>query len=50
VAIGDHDYLVPVQAEVRTRQGKRYLVKNELEFRDYKKYGAASSIKFGEPE
>jgi len=50
VAIGDHDYLVPVQADVRTRQGKRYLIKNELEFRDYKKYGAASSIKFGEPE
>ena len=50
VAIGDHDYLVPVQAEVRTRQGKRYLIKNELEFRDYKKYGAASSITFGEPE
>jgi hypothetical protein len=49
VAIGDHDHLVPIAAEVRTLQGKRYQIRNEMEFRNYKRYGAQSSIKFAEP-
>jgi len=46
VTIGDHDFLLPIAGEVDVRQGKRFLVRNQMEFRDYKRYGAESNIKF----
>ena len=49
VAIGDHDHMMPVAAQLLVRQGKRYLVRNDVEFREYKRYGAASSIRFADP-
>ena len=48
VAIGDHDHMMPVTAELQVRQGKRYLVRNDVEFREYRRYAAESSIRFGE--
>ncbi|HEU0122810.1 MAG TPA: hypothetical protein VFQ91_19925 [Bryobacteraceae bacterium] len=42
-------FMLPLRAEVRMRAGKD-LVKNEVEFRMYRKFGADSSIKFDTPE
>jgi hypothetical protein len=46
VNIADHDFLLPIAGEVDVRQGKRFLVRNQIEFRDYKRYGAESNIRF----
>jgi VWFA-related protein len=46
VAVGAHDYMLPVSAEMLVRMGKRSLVRNEINFRDYRRFGAESSIKF----
>jgi VWFA-related protein len=46
VAVGEHDYMLPVSAEMLVRMGKRALVRNETNFRDYRRFGAESSIKF----
>jgi VWFA-related protein len=43
VAIGAHDYLMPIRGTVSLRQGKKEGVLNEIEFRDYKRY--ASKVK-----
>jgi hypothetical protein len=43
--IGDSDYLVPLKVVVTSRTTK-YLSKNEVEFRLYKKFGADATIKF----
>ncbi len=42
-------FMLPLRAEVRMRAGKE-LVKNEVEFRMYRKFGTDSSIKFDIPE
>jgi hypothetical protein len=42
-------FMLPLRAEVRMRAGKE-LVKNEVEFRMYRKFGSDSSIKFDTPE
>ena len=42
-------FMLPLRAEVRMRAGKE-LVKNEVEFRLYRKFGADTSIKFDTPE
>ena len=42
-------FMLPLRAEVRMRAGKD-LVKNEVEFRMYRKFGADTSIKFDTPE
>jgi hypothetical protein len=47
--IGDHEYVLPLRAEVRSRSG-RAQVKNEVEFRMYRKFGAEASITFDTPE
>ncbi len=39
------DFVLPLRATMRMREGK-YLVKNEAEFRLYRKFGAEASIKF----
>jgi VWFA-related protein len=44
VAINGHDYLLPISAEVRVRQGRREAVMNTIEFRDYRRFGSAMKI------
>lgn len=47
--ISGSKFMLPLRAEVRMRAGKD-LVKNEVEFRLYRKFGADTSIKFDTPE
>ena len=47
IAINGHDYLMPIRGSVGLRKGKREAVINEIEFRDYKRYGSQSRISFG---
>lgn len=47
--ISGSKFMLPLRAEVRMRSGKD-LVKNEVEFRLYRKFGADTSIKFDTPE
>ena len=49
VKIGDRTYLLPLRAEVRMRS-EHYLTRNDVEFRQYRKYSADSSITFDTPE
>jgi len=44
--IGDADYLLPLQFELRSREGK-LLVKNDVDYDNYRKFTADSSIIFG---
>jgi hypothetical protein len=44
--IGDADYLLPLQFELRSREG-RLLVKNDVDYNSYRKFTAESSITFG---
>ncbi len=46
LAIGDHDYLLPITGQVKVTQGKRTHVLNEMEFRDYRRFAAESSLRF----
>lgn len=46
IAIGDHDYLLPVTGSMRVEKGRHMVVLNEFEFRDYKRYVAQSSVKY----
>jgi hypothetical protein len=46
--ISGSKFMLPLRAEVRMRAGKD-LVKNEVEFRLYRKFGADTSIKFDVP-
>lgn len=43
--IADKPFLLPLRAEVRMREG-RFLVKNQVEFRNYRKFGAEATITF----
>jgi hypothetical protein len=38
---------MPIRGTVSLRKGKREAVINEIEFRDYKRYGSQSRISFG---
>jgi hypothetical protein len=44
--IGDANYLLPLQFELRSREG-RLLVKNDVDYDNYRKFTADSSITFG---
>jgi len=48
--IGDTDYVLPLKAELRSRDDRRVVVKNDVEFRMYRKFGADASIKFDAPD
>ena len=48
--IGDADYVLPLKAELRARDDRRFLTKNDVEFRLYRKFGADTSIKFDTPD
>ncbi len=47
--ISDREYVLPLRAVVRMRQG-RFLSKNEVEFRLYRKFAAEATITFETPE
>jgi hypothetical protein len=47
--IGEADYLLPLQFELRSREGRR-LVKNDVDYESYRKFTADSSIRFGPPD
>jgi hypothetical protein len=45
--IGDQKFMLPLKAVVRMREGKA-LVKNDVEFRLYRKFAAEATLTFGE--
>ena len=45
VRIGVEDHLLPLRSVLQVRQGKQ-VVRNETQFRDYRKFAASSQIKF----
>ena len=47
--IGDADYLLPLTFELRSRQGK-VLVKNDVDYDNYSKFTADSSVRFGDAD
>jgi hypothetical protein len=47
--IGDQEYMLPLRAVMRMREA-RMLVKNEMEFRLYRRFSAEAVIKFDTPE
>ena len=44
--IGAGDYLLPLTFELRSREGN-VMVKNDVDYEDYRKFGADATIKFG---
>jgi hypothetical protein len=46
VAIGTHDYLVPVRATVSRQRGRREIELNEIAFRNYRRFASQTKIKF----
>jgi len=44
VAINSHDYLMPVSAQMRLRQGRHDDILNTIEFRDYRRFGSNVKI------
>ena len=48
IAIGTHDYLMPVRATFSMKEGKHETVLNEMEFRNYRRYGSKVSIHYGD--
>jgi hypothetical protein len=49
VKISDLEFLLPLKSVMRMREG-RMLVKNEVEFRMYRKFGAEAVITFDTPD
>jgi hypothetical protein len=47
--IGDSEFVLPLMAEMRMREGK-LMVKNEVEFRLYRRFSADAAITFETPE
>ena len=45
IKISEMEYVLPLRSELRSKEGS-YLVKNETDFRLYRKYGTESVIKF----
>lgn len=45
VAIGQHDYLVPLRATVSLQRGRKGTELNEIAFRNYKRFASQSRIK-----
>lgn len=45
VTISDHEFILPLKAVVTSREGAKYLSKNEVEFHMYRKFSAESTIK-----
>lgn len=47
IKIAESEFVLPLRSELRSKEGS-YLVKNETDFRLYRKYGTSSDIKFEE--
>jgi hypothetical protein len=47
--IGEEDYLLPLQFELRSREGN-LLVKNDVDYDNYRKFTADSNVTFGPPK
>jgi hypothetical protein len=45
--ISGQEYLLPLKSQIRSREGK-FMVKNEVEFRLYNRFGADTNIQFGD--
>lgn len=45
VSISDRDFILPLKAVLTSRQGAKFLNRNEVEFRMYRKFSAESTIK-----
>ena len=44
VSISDRDFILPLKAVLTSREGAKFLIKNEVEFRMYRKFSAESTI------
>jgi len=44
VAIGDHDFLLPVSAQVTVSEGRNVLERNDIEFTNFRKYGSTARM------
>ena len=44
VAINDHDYILPVSAQVVTRVGENLLKRNDLTFSNFRRFGSTVRI------
>ena len=44
IVINNHDYLLPIGGQVRLRLGHREAVLNEIEFRNYRRFGSTAKI------
>jgi len=49
-SINNHDYLVPMRARPRVRQGVKQAVLNNIEFRNYRRFGSSMKIPDANPE
>jgi hypothetical protein len=49
VAINDHDYLLPVSAQVVTRQSGKRFERNDLEFSNFRRFGSTLRILDSQP-
>ena len=45
IPIGGHDFLLPLEASLYVRQGAHYLRRNDIEYRNYRKFSADSTLK-----
>jgi VWFA-related protein len=50
VSINDHDYLVPISAEVVVSEGKQLLERNQLEFSGFRRFGSKVRIVGDDPD
>lgn len=46
VAIKRHDYLLPTKGEIGLVSGKQQVVRNELRFSDYRRFGSRAKITY----
>ena len=44
IAINSHDFLLPVKAQVGLKERGRKAMLNEIEFRDYRRFGSKTRI------
>jgi VWFA-related protein len=50
VSINNHDYLMPSSAQLRLKQGRHEAVMNNIEFRNYRRFGSSIRILPDTPE
>jgi hypothetical protein len=50
ISINNHDYLMPISAEVSKLEFKRYATLNTIEFRNYRRFGSTVKILPSTPE